>query len=117
MNLEKSSKFDMATEIEPQTGREFDADGFMMDMHQWNPEVASVLAKKDGLHELSQAHWNIIYFLREHYLDKQSLPPMRHVCHVLGMSAHCVHDHFLSSREAWRISGLPNPGEEAKAYM
>jgi tRNA 2-thiouridine synthesizing protein E len=24
---------------------------------------------------------------------------------------------FPSPREAWRIAGLPNPGEEAKAYM
>jgi TusE/DsrC/DsvC family sulfur relay protein len=117
MKLGHSQRFFMATEIEPQTGREFDADGFIMDMHQWNPAVAIVLAKKDGLNELSQAHWSVIYFLREHYLEKQSLPPMRHVCHVMGMSAHCVDDLFLGSREAWRISGLPNPGEEAKAYM
>jgi len=28
-----------------------------------------------------------------------------------------VENLFRSEREAWRIAGLPDPGEEAKAYM
>ena len=29
----------------------------------------------------------------------------------------CMPDLFRSVRTAWRVAGLPNPGEEAKAYM
>jgi tRNA 2-thiouridine synthesizing protein E len=43
---------------------------------------------------------------------------MRHVCGVTHLEKHCVTDLFGNgSKEAWRVAGLPNPGEEAKAYM
>lgn len=34
-----------------------------------------------------------------------------------GLDADCLHQLFRSPRQAWRIAGLPNPGEEAKAYL
>lgn len=30
---------------------------------------------------------------------------------------HCVKQLFGGPLEAWRIAGLPDPGEEARAYM
>ena len=33
------------------------------------------------------------------------------------MDKHCVDKLFHSQREAWRVAGLPDPGEEARAYM
>jgi len=29
----------------------------------------------------------------------------------------CLEQLFHGTREAWRIAGLPDPGEEARAYM
>jgi len=95
----------------------FDADGFLLDFQQWNPELAANLAETDGLQHLTQSHWNIIYYFRAHYFKNHTLPVMRHVCRTFGMSSHCVVELFKDCKEAWRISGLPNPGEEAKTYM
>jgi len=42
---------------------------------------------------------------------------LSHVCHLTGQSADCMQHLFPNPREAWRVAGLPNPGEEAKAYL
>ena len=106
----------MATTI-PGSSSAFDDDGFLVDLSQWNRGLAKDLALQDGIPELSSNHWKIIYYLREHYYKNHSLPVMRHVCHVHDLPAHCVDELFHNCKEAWRIAGLPNPGEEAKTYM
>ena len=35
----------------------------------------------------------------------------------MGLDPRQAHHLFSSCRSLWRIAGLPNPGEEAKAYM
>jgi tRNA 2-thiouridine synthesizing protein E len=35
----------------------------------------------------------------------------------MHLGEHGVQRLFGGCREAWRIAGLPNPGEEAKNYM
>ncbi len=96
---------------------DFDQDGFLTDPKQWNETIAKEIAQKDGLGQLNQAHFSIIQYLREHHLKYGSLPVMKHVCRVNHLGEHCVTELFHSPREAWRVSGLPNPGEEAKTYM
>jgi len=95
----------------------FDEDGFLADPLGWSPEVAMEIARCDGLPVLTEAHWEVIDYLREHYLRFGTLAVMSHVCRVNGLGEHCVTDLFHDPKEAWRIAGLPNPGEEAKAYM
>lgn len=94
----------------------FDHDGFLADPLKWNEEAARHIAADDGIDELSDAHWAIIRFLREHYLAG-GLPAVSHVCHANNFERQCIPSLFRSVRAAWRIAGLPNPGEEAKAYM
>ena len=95
----------------------FDEDGFLRDPATWNIKVATRIADQDLLSSLTPAHWDIIHFLRSHYLAHGSLPPMSHVCRVTHQGPHCVSELFHDEREAWRVAGLPNPGEEAKTYM
>jgi tRNA 2-thiouridine synthesizing protein E len=42
---------------------------------------------------------------------------MRRICAEAGLEQHCVSDLLDNPQLAWRIAGLPNPGEEALAYM
>jgi tRNA 2-thiouridine synthesizing protein E len=83
----------------------------------WNEEEARRIAREDGLGELTEAHWRVIQQLREHFVKYGALPPMRLACHASDLEPHCVDQLFHGAREAWRISGLPDPGEEARAYM
>jgi tRNA 2-thiouridine synthesizing protein E len=45
------------------------------------------------------------------------MPYMSRICRIMHLGKHGVQRLFGSCREAWRIAGLPNPGEEAKTYM
>ena len=94
-----------------------DADGFMQDPTLWTEQIATLIAHLDGIPELTNTHWQVIEYLRDHYLRNGTLPVMRHVCLSLHQGQHCIDELFRTPREAWRIAGLPNPGEEAKSYM
>ena len=96
---------------------QFDEDGFLTDPHVWNEETARWIAQADGLATLTEDHWQIIHYLRDHYLKFGSLPVARLVCRANGLQRDSIHTLFNGCREAWRIAGLPNPGEEAKSYM
>lgn len=94
-----------------------DEDGFLLNPHNWNKPLAREMAELDGIGALGSDHWSLIFYLREHHLSYGSLPPMSQVCGTHHMDRYAVQRLFGGCREAWRIAGLPNPGEEAKAYM
>jgi len=96
---------------------DFDEDGFLKDPGVWSQELAEIIAELDGIGSLGPDHWSIISYLREHHLKYGSLPVMSHVCRKQNLKKRAVMDLFGGCREAWRVSGLPNPGEEAKSYM
>ena len=97
---------------------EFDEDGFLSDPNQWSESVARFIASSDGVGELTQDQWSIIWSMRAEYFKHDSPPVPRFVCHINHMQKNCVSVLFDNNRrEAWRIAGLPNPGEEAKAYL
>ena len=94
-----------------------DEDGFLLDSTSWNRRIARDMADLDGIGPLGPDHWAFIHYLREHHQSYASVPPMSQVCRTQHLDRHAVQRLFGGCREAWRIAGLPNPGEEAKAYM
>ncbi len=51
-------------------------DGFLRDAGQWSPSVAEALAQAEAL-ELEDAHWEILYFIRDYYARFKHLPNAR----------------------------------------
>ena len=101
-----------------ETKAEFDDEGFLKDPHMWNEVLAERMARELGIERLTRAHWDVIRYIREHYLSYGSLPVMSHVCRVSHLEKHAWHDLFdKGPKEAWKLAGLPDPGEEAKTYM
>ncbi len=96
---------------------EFDDDGFLVDPMRWDRLLAEQIAGTDGIGLLQDGHWAVIQLLRDHYFRYGALLPASHVCRMNELDAECVAGLFHNMREAWRIAGLPNPGEEAKSYM
>ena len=94
-----------------------DDEGFLLDPDQWSEDLAGIFAESAGVGNLSKPHWDVIYFIRERYLGHGSIPPMRLVCRKLGTERAALKALFGGCLRLWRIAGLPNPGEEAKAYM
>lgn len=95
----------------------FDQDGFLLDPQTWDESLASFLAREDGLGDLKPEQWSVLRSLRSHYFRTGNLPALPHICNSQRLDPACMTHFFPSAREAWRLAGLPNPGEEAKAYM
>jgi tRNA 2-thiouridine synthesizing protein E len=97
---------------------DFDNEGFLRNPQQWTEQLAAEIARRDGLMELTPSHWGVIRTLRDHYDRFGAVPPaFHHICHLNHLGRHGVEYLFHSQREAWRIAGLPDPGEEARTYM
>lgn len=96
-----------------------DEEGFLLDPDSWNEDLALWLAKQEGMTELSEARWQIIYALREHYHHHHSVPDLRSLCRSVQQDdVYCLEHLFENDgSKAWRIAGLPNPGEEFKSYL
>jgi tRNA 2-thiouridine synthesizing protein E len=102
-----------ATELD----RLLDHNGFMAEPEQWDARLAAQLARHLGLGELGVEQWRIIQQLREAWLVKGSLPVQPNLCRELALDRSCLDDLFGGPLEAWKIAGLPDPGEEARVYM
>jgi TusE/DsrC/DsvC family sulfur relay protein len=95
-----------------------DAGGFLREPHTWSTALATAIARLDGLPEMTAEHWRVIQALREHFERFGAAPPaFSHICARQHLGPHCVERLFRSDREAWRIAGLPDPGEEVKSYL
>jgi len=97
--------------------RLLDARGFLAEPQQWNVQLAMRLAKRLGIDDLKVAHWQVIEGLRQPYLLEGKLPVLSHLCRTLELEHDCVSTLFGGPIEAWKIAGLPDPGEEARVYM
>jgi len=94
-----------------------DQEGFLTSPENWNKEVALVLGHDLDIKILTADHWKIIDALRAHYTRFGVAPTIHNICHNFHKEEDWVHKLFFNCLNAWRISGLPDPGEEAKAYL
>lgn len=95
---------------------EFDEEGFLLDPMRWDRLLAEQIANVEGIGCLSEGHWAVIQQLRDHYFRYGALLPVAHVCRMNQLDAECVSNLFRNLREAWRVSGLPNPGREPERH-
>ncbi len=94
-----------------------DKEGFLRDIRDWNPDLASVLAEQEGI-QLSADHWEIINLIRQFYKEYEISPAMRALIKYIKLNT----DHkdissiyllklFPESpaKLAAKIAGLPKP--------
>lgn len=95
----------------------FDEDGFLANPADWNDVLASQLASEQQVPTLTDRHWRVIRHIRERYFRVGGVPNMRRVCRETDLRKADIQQLFGGCLAIWRIAGLPNPGEEAKAYF
>ncbi len=93
-----------------------DDDGFLVDLEDWSEEVARVLAAREGIGELVEDQLDILKFMREYYKKHNIFPIVRCVCKNVHQPRNCVTEKFMDPVTAWKIAGLPNPGEEVIGF-
>ena len=96
---------------------EVDEEGYLADLNQWEPEVATVMAAAEDL-ELTDDHWEIINFLREYYEEYQIAPAVRVLTKAVKKSlgpdkgnSKYLYELFPygPAKQACKIAGLPKP--------
>lgn len=95
----------------------FDKDGFFNNPEQWDIALAQRIANSENMGEMNDLQQALLLTLREEFQKNGAVTALSHICHLNNSEADCLHQQFDSPRQAWRIAGLPNPGEEAKAYL
>ena len=91
--------------------------GLLLNPEIWDTNIASQMASQLGITRLTKDHWEIIDALRLHFDRFGVAPAMHNICQANHQSRDWVHNHFHNCLNAWRVAGLPDPGEEAKAYL
>jgi tRNA 2-thiouridine synthesizing protein E len=95
-----------------------DPEGFLLDFSVWNRNWVIKTALELGYADLSADQWKIIYALRDYYNQHKNIPNQHQVCKISGLEHFCLDKHFRNDgKQAWKLAGLPNPGEEIKAYL
>lgn len=93
-----------------------DVDGFLVRSEDWNEEVARALAEREGIAELSEDKLDILVFMRQYYQKHNFFPIVRYVCRNVGQPRDCITEKFIDPVTAWKIAGLPNPGDEVRMF-
>ena len=88
-----------------------DGDGFLSDPTVWNEEVARLIAKYDGITEMTEKHWAIVNFIRRNWEEKGMAPMIRLICQTTGVRLKEIYQLFPlgPARGAFRVAGLPKP--------
>ncbi len=90
---------------------EVDGDGFLSDPDIWNDEVAKLIAKYDGIDEMTEKHWAVVNIIRENFEKKGMAPMIRVICKETGLKLREIYELFPlgPARGACRVAGLPKP--------
>jgi tRNA 2-thiouridine synthesizing protein E len=89
----------------------FTDDGFFVDPAQWREDMVPSLAAREGISELTDAHWAVIRFMRAEYDAKGAAPTVRVLGKTSGVSVKELYELFPKgpAKVAARIAGVPKP--------
>ena len=91
---------------------ELNEEGFLLNPQEWDNAAAEALAQtQEGLEHLSEEHWAVINFIRNHYLETTMAPMVRSVCKSTGFPLRRIYELFPSgpAKGACKLAGLPKP--------
>jgi len=86
-------------------------EGFMTDPSEWNKDIATELAKEEGIADLTLAHWKIIDFCRTDAGVSGKAPTLRRITTQAGVTTKDMFALFPKgpAKKVARISGLGKP--------
>nr|NQU93645.1 TusE/DsrC/DsvC family sulfur relay protein [Bacteroidota bacterium] len=90
---------------------EVDGDGFLSEPEIWTEEVGRLIAKFDGIEDMSEKHWSIVNIIRKNFEEKGMAPMIRTICKESGLRLREIYELFPlgPARGACRVAGLPKP--------
>jgi tRNA 2-thiouridine synthesizing protein E len=90
---------------------EVNEEGFMLNPEMWNKDIAAEIARKEGIEELTEAHWKVIDFCRQSAKDSGKAPTLRQITNGAGVSTKDLFALFPKgpAKKVAKISGLGKP--------
>lgn len=94
---------------------ETDANGYVINIQEWNEQVAEIIAKEEGI-ELTEKHWDLVKYLRDEYINNGgNQPNTRNIVKAMSskwgekLSQKDIYNLFPRdpSKQGGRIAGLP----------
>ena len=88
-----------------------DADGNLVNLADWNEEIAKELAKELGIAELTAQHWQVINYMRKVFSESGDAPSIRKLTKESGVDTKTLYSLFPGgpAKKAAKIAGLPKP--------
>ena len=96
---------------------ETDAHGYLKNADDWAEEMVPLLAAEEGI-ELSEAHWEVIHFVRDFYKEFNTSPAIRMLVKAMAKkygeekgNSRYLYKLFPKgpAKQATKLAGLPKP--------
>ena len=86
-------------------------EGFFADPAQWREDMAPLIARQEGITQLTERHWQVIKFMRCEYEAKGTGPTVRVLGKASGVPVKELYQLFPHgpAKEAAKIAGIPKP--------
>jgi TusE/DsrC/DsvC family sulfur relay protein len=90
---------------------ELNQEGFFVHPEQWTEDMVPELARREGIDELTDRHWQVIRFMRQEYLTKGAGPTVRVLGKASGVPIKELYQLFPKgpAKIAAKIAGIPKP--------
>jgi tRNA 2-thiouridine synthesizing protein E len=91
-----------------------DEEGYLLDPDAWTEALALAIAKREGI-ELTEAHWDVIRFMRAFYEERRIAPDARYVLKHLAESRGADRNELFRlfpygyPKQACKIAGMRKP--------
>ncbi|MDO5054003.1 TusE/DsrC/DsvC family sulfur relay protein [Pasteurella oralis] len=98
---------------------ETDPYGYLLDLNQWTEDVAIAIAKLENI-QLTEAHWEVIYFVRHFYQEYKTSPAIRMLVKAMAqkLGEEKGNSRYLQrlfpegpAKQATKLAGLPKPAK------
>jgi tRNA 2-thiouridine synthesizing protein E len=101
----------MSTAILAANTVELNEEGFFVHPEQWTEDMVPELARREGIVELTDAHWQVIRFMRSAYQEKGEGPTVRVLGKTSGVPIKDLYQLFPKgpAKTAAKIAGIPKP--------
>lgn len=96
-----------------------DKNGYLQNVEDWEPDMVPLLADSENI-ELSDNHWEVIWFVRNFYLEFNTSPAIRALVNAMKQklgedkgNSRYLHRLFPkgAAKQATKLAGLPKPAK------
>ncbi|KAA8672184.1 sulfurtransferase TusE [Pantoea dispersa] len=96
-----------------------DAEGYLKNSADWNEALAQAIAQQEAI-EMSEAHWEVVHFVRDFYQQFNTSPAVRMLVKAMAQKygEEKGNSRYLfrlfpegPAKQATKIAGLPKPAK------